>query len=239
MAEIVYYWSQYKYDKTGDTELSLEHGDVLEVRKPFQFILEGTEENPQGWVLGRSQRTGEIGYFPGTFVRFWKRESILPTTPVPQRPVPRLDLLALKKALEECNDSGYDGSPASGMNHPYHQHQLVNTYFLTPIFCRHCKDYIWGRGQVGVKCEECHNCFHRVCIPFAPTHSCHPVSNLPPVTVDRDVPISHWSSTNVVEWMAALNFYRYADLFKCTDIKGSELMNLDRDKLMLACTYQH
>ncbi|XP_023227085.1 phosphatidylinositol 3-kinase regulatory subunit alpha-like [Centruroides sculpturatus] len=232
MAEIVYYWSQYKYDKTGDTELSLEHGDVLEVRKPFQFILEGTEENPQGWVLGRNQRTGEIGYFPGTFVRFWKRESVLPTTPVPQRPVPRPGPLALRKAIEECNDSGYDGSPASGMNHPYHQHQLVNTYFLTPIFCRNCKDYIWGRGQVGAKCEECHNCFHRVCIPFAPTQLCQPVSNLPPVTVDRDVPISQWSSVNVVEWMAALNFYRYADLFKCTDIKGSELMTLDRDKLM-------
>ncbi|XP_063219175.1 phosphatidylinositol 3-kinase regulatory subunit gamma-like isoform X3 [Bacillus rossius redtenbacheri] len=32
--------------------------------------------------------------------------------------------------------------------------------------------------------------------------------------------------------MAALNLYRYADVFKSKDIKGSDLINLDREKLM-------
>nr|CAD7401919.1 unnamed protein product [Timema cristinae] len=45
-------------------------------------------------------------------------------------------------------------------------------------------------------------------------------------------PISEWSSANVVEWMAALNLYRYADVFKSKDVKGSDLIHLDRDKLM-------
>nr|AKK23736.1 phosphatidylinositol-3-kinase p85 alpha [Nilaparvata lugens] len=45
-------------------------------------------------------------------------------------------------------------------------------------------------------------------------------------------PITEWTSANVVEWMAALNLYRYADVFKSKDIKGSDLLNLDRDKLM-------
>lgn len=47
-------------------------------------------------------------------------------------------------------------------------------------------------------------------------------------------PVSEWTSLNVVEWMAALNLYRYADVFKSKDIKGSDLLNLDREKLMVS-----
>jgi hypothetical protein len=49
---------------------------------------------------------------------------------------------------------------------------------------------------------------------------------------ERNVqPISQWSSTHVVEWMAALNLYRYAELFRSKDIKGVDLLSLDKDKL--------
>lgn len=34
--------------------------------------------------------------------------------------------------------------------------------------------------------------------------------------------------------MAALNLYRYADVFKSKDVKGSDLPFLDRDKLMVS-----
>jgi hypothetical protein len=44
-------------------------------------------------------------------------------------------------------------------------------------------------------------------------------------------PISQWSSANVGEWMAALNLYRYAELFRSKDIKGVDLLSLDKDKL--------
>ncbi|GLH08299.1 Phosphatidylinositol-3-kinase p85 alpha [Gryllus bimaculatus] len=79
---------------------------------------------------------------------------------------------------------------------------------LPPTLASPGNDYIWGTGKVGVKCEDCHACFHAVC------------------------PISDWTSANVVEWMAALNLYRYADVFKSKDIKGSDLLHLDREKLM-------
>lgn len=46
-------------------------------------------------------------------------------------------------------------------------------------------------------------------------------------------PLSQWTSSNVVEWMAALNLYRYAELFKSKDIKGADLITLDREKLMV------
>lgn len=108
MGEIAFYRSQYKYTKSDDSELSLEVGDILEVKKPFHQ-LEGTEENPEGWVLGRNQRTGESGYFPGTFVEYLRTELVAPVTPVPQRPVPRPEVAA--RNVEEKDDSGYIGSP--------------------------------------------------------------------------------------------------------------------------------
>jgi len=51
-------------------------------------------------------------------------------------------------------------------------------------------------------------------------------------------PVSEWTSLNVVEWMSALNLYRYADVFKSKDIKGSDLLHLDREKLMVSRSFQ-
>lgn len=33
------------------------------------------------------------------------------------------------------------------------RHNLVTVFFVTPILCLHCKDYIWGRGRQGVSCK--------------------------------------------------------------------------------------
>ncbi|KAG0729017.1 Phosphatidylinositol 3-kinase regulatory subunit alpha [Chionoecetes opilio] len=45
-------------------------------------------------------------------------------------------------------------------------------------------------------------------------------------------PISQWSSSNVVDWMATLNLAPYTEIFKAKDIKGMDLLTLDRDKLV-------
>ncbi|XP_036142290.1 phosphatidylinositol 3-kinase regulatory subunit alpha isoform X2 [Monomorium pharaonis] len=114
-------------------------------------------------------------------------------------------------------------------------HVLVDVYFVTPILCKHCEDYIWGTGKVGVKCKECHACFHIVCSDYSGQHLCqwaHKGHALPGEVHDKDKPVSEWTSLNVVEWMSALNLYRYADVFKSKDIKGSDLLHLDREKLM-------
>lgn len=79
---------------------------------------------------------------------------------------------------------------------------------------------------------ECRACFHKICSPHAATHPCtRPHDTLPPATHPRDVPISQWSSSNVVDWMATLNLAPYTELFKAKDIKGADLLTLDRDKL--------
>lgn len=47
-------------------------------------------------------------------------------------------------------------------------------------------------------------------------------------------PIERWTVNNVIEWMAALNLYRYAEVFKTHDIKGEDLMALDEEKLKVS-----
>ncbi|XP_051171455.1 phosphatidylinositol 3-kinase regulatory subunit alpha isoform X2 [Leptopilina boulardi] len=114
-------------------------------------------------------------------------------------------------------------------------HLLEDIYFVSPILCVHCEDYIWGTGKVGVKCKECHACFHVVCSEYSGQHLCQWSSKghaLPGQVFDKEKPVSEWTSLNVVEWMSALNLYRYADVFKSKDIKGSDLLHLDREKLM-------
>ncbi|XP_034944744.1 phosphatidylinositol 3-kinase regulatory subunit alpha isoform X2 [Chelonus insularis] len=115
------------------------------------------------------------------------------------------------------------------------RHNLVNVYFVTPLLCLHCEDYIWGTGKIGVECSECHACFHIVCKEFSSQHLCQWGAKghaLPGQVFDKDKPVSEWTSLNVVEWMSALNLYRYADVFKSKDIKGADLVHLDREKLM-------
>ncbi|KAF4528664.1 hypothetical protein B566_EDAN017543 [Ephemera danica] len=80
---------------------------------------------------------------------------------------------------------------------------------------------------------ECQACFHTVCIAYSANHPCKRNNQIPTPTLNKEKPISDWSSNNVVEWMAALNLHRYAGVFKSKDIKGSDLIHLDREKLLV------
>ncbi|XP_011064215.1 PREDICTED: uncharacterized protein LOC105151931 [Acromyrmex echinatior] len=42
---------------------------------------------------------------------------------------------------------------STSTEHNSYNHVLVDVYFVTPILCKHCEDYIWGTGKVGVKCK--------------------------------------------------------------------------------------
>lgn len=42
-----------------------------------------------------------------------------------------------------------------------------------------------------------------------------------------------------MEWMAALNMYNYVDVFKSKDVKGSDLLHLDKDKLLVSSFSPH
>lgn len=47
-------------------------------------------------------------------------------------------------------------------------------------------------------------------------------------------PIHKWTSSNVVEWMASINLINPVEIFKSMNIDGSELLNLDKEKLTVS-----
>lgn len=44
-------------------------------------------------------------------------------------------------------------------------------------------------------------------------------------------PLVEWTSSNVVDLLTSLNLYRYVNIFKKGNIKGTDLVKLDRDIL--------
>ncbi|XP_063219181.1 uncharacterized protein LOC134529231 isoform X1 [Bacillus rossius redtenbacheri] len=62
-----------------------------------------------------------------------------------------------QKSIPEADESAYvpyDGGEVQSPQHAVNpEHRLLKVYFLAPILCRLCNDYIWGTGPVGVKCE--------------------------------------------------------------------------------------
>ncbi|KAF7267519.1 hypothetical protein GWI33_019260 [Rhynchophorus ferrugineus] len=66
-------------------------------------------------------------------------------------------------------------------------HKIDDIFVLRPVFCKHCKDYIWGQGVVGKKCKECHACFHNYCSRYLNNYTCQKDPNEPPpVTLNHD-----------------------------------------------------
>ncbi|XP_067205026.1 protein kinase C delta type-like [Linepithema humile] len=42
---------------------------------------------------------------------------------------------------------------STSTEHNSYNHVFLDVYFVTPVLCKHCEDYIWGTGKVGVKCK--------------------------------------------------------------------------------------
>ncbi|XP_066997352.2 phosphatidylinositol 3-kinase regulatory subunit alpha isoform X2 [Anabrus simplex] len=215
MGDFTLYQAVHPYTPHAQDELALQVDDVLEIPQGSTLVKNGESvATPNGWLHAFNRRSGVEGYVPSTYVK---------------------QLSPNEEGFRHLAVPGGDFQPVQAGT-PGKQpvsHRTVGVFFLTPILCRHCADYIWGTGRVGFKCEDCHACFHSVCLRYASNHVCQRNNELlPPITLNKEKPISDWTSANVVEWMAALNLYRYADVFKSKDIKGADLIHLDREKLM-------
>ena len=103
MGELVYYRAEFSYDPGNQDEenyISIMEGDILEVN-PAEQSIEGSVENPQSWLSGKNQRTGQQGFFPGTYVK-----KCMPPVPKPvTKPVPK------PRPPKGSQDSGFFESP--------------------------------------------------------------------------------------------------------------------------------
>ncbi|XP_070196149.1 phosphatidylinositol 3-kinase regulatory subunit alpha-like [Littorina saxatilis] len=202
---------QYQHD---GTYITITPGDRLEVDTPLEIPVNGSLEEPQGWLKGRNATQGTSGHFPGNLVRFvGKRQDSM---------------------REE--DKGDVMTPVEE-NPPRLPHRLSDVYFIRPAPCMHCKDYIWGTGQKaqGKRCSICGKCCHEACSPYILHSQCNrdraAASKLDPYVSDHHVPLDTWGVGNVSDWMAALHLFRYAELFRDNKITGRELQTMDEDKL--------
>lgn len=234
------YRARYDYTPSSDEEkgcVTFVEGDLLEVEKPIAG-LEGTEDKPTGWLIGKNRRTKAEGAFPcGNFVEYLplsEKEGVLPKPMPKPRMKSRPSLNGSSSARPNSNESGYSSSPRV----PLKDHQLTDIYVVKPILCAACRDYIWGLGKVGHKCEDCRLCFHKNCAKYLSlsTESIPPCtrtesSEPSPVTFDQEIPVKQWDTTNVIEWMATVNLYRYSQIFRRYNVNGESLVELNTEKL--------
>ncbi|BES90725.1 Phosphatidylinositol 3-kinase [Nesidiocoris tenuis] len=78
---------------------------------------------------------------------------------------------------------------------------------------------------------DCNACVQAVCVRFARTYTSFPQSDPMPLLNCGDKPLAEWTSANVVDLLASLNLYRYINIFKKKNIKGTDLLRLDKDSL--------
>ncbi|XP_037090367.1 phosphatidylinositol 3-kinase regulatory subunit alpha-like [Pollicipes pollicipes] len=230
MAPCVYVRALHPFTAGEPSDLSLSPGDVVRLT-PQPAAGAG-----DAWLHGQNVLSLCSGYFPRSHVHLLDEAEVAllgqrGRTGGRARPPP----IQADECRELNNDSGYVGSPLKGaFSRPIYTHLLQAVYVVTPAFCTHCGDYIWGTGPVGQRCAECGDCFHGPCARCSPLHPCQRANGeaASPRTFAEQVPIHKWTSSNVLEWMASINLINPVEIFKSMNIDGMELLNLDKEKLM-------
>lgn len=240
-AKFVLYRAQFDYTPPSDQEnqfIAFSEGDILEVERPIKD-LQGTEENPKGWLYGRNQKTNAEGLFPcDDFVKRLsdaENEASTPQKSTPQKPTPKprnKPRLSMNGAAIRPNS---DEPVYTVIQHVLRkEHRLLDVFVLRPVLCSLCQDYIWGSGKVGQKCEDCLKCFHKSCVKYLTSESCtgeRRESSDPNAAFSQEVPVRQWDNTTVIEWMATVNLYRYSQIFRRDNINGEKLVELNLEKL--------
>ncbi|CAF0886723.1 unnamed protein product [Adineta steineri] len=115
-------------------------------------------------------------------------------------------------------------------------HKYRLRYFKTPAWCPYCEDYIWGSGNIGYQCTNCGDYFHVECTLVLTTgtcpglNACH-TNNRTLITSDTSISINDWTVSDVCEWLAVVNLYRYAPNFQSLKYDGEILLSLTDEQL--------
>ncbi|XP_071952094.1 phosphatidylinositol 3-kinase regulatory subunit alpha-like [Antedon mediterranea] len=247
MGEIVKYEALYDFPKDAEEDLQLCAGDILSVKDPEKLeYFQGTVEKPVGWLTGINERSKERGSFPGPFVKYVET-IVIPVRRPPSKPSsldkpdsPAINIVNhnngsdrtefdVRPARSPSPDTSGYVSVGGNDSEPECIHDLTDTYFISPKLCSYCNDYIWGCGQVGKRCDRCQHVFHLICLPYCNKCPCDQKRMYEDVSQPTD--LAEWSVEDILNWMAATNLYRYADLFKTKKIDGNALNNLDETAL--------
>ncbi|XP_076102045.1 phosphatidylinositol 3-kinase regulatory subunit alpha-like isoform X1 [Mytilus galloprovincialis] len=199
---------QALHDFTPSEQTSDPDDEEIQIEKGDTLEVKGPIDNfehPNIWLKGKNVTKGTEGLFPGTFVQFIK--TIEQSEEPVEEPIPPPPVVPLP-------------------------HRLVDCYFVRPVTCSFCNDFIWGTGKVGKRCTGCNQVCHSSCWDVEVKSSCTRGNPAPSTPVHSTyVPIENWTCENVVEWMACVRLYRYAQMFKDNQINGKDIKNMDPEKL--------
>ena len=118
------------------------------------------------------------------------------------------------------------------------QHKLfVPTFFVTPVLCSFCSDYIWGSGSVGYSCQSCFKAVHSQCKNLFVINRLQDECQQNACIENKQRRFSEfnykiekvWSFCEVKEWLAVVNLHRYSEVFTKGDIDGEKLFNTNSD----------
>lgn len=212
MGEVVKYIALHDYEPTSDQDITMKTRDILAVKNPQNLpYFKGTVEKPESWLEGVNERTQERGSFPGTYVSFYERNPIQSQSYEVVHITPR----SPPREPDESRGGASD--------------ELIDQGIVTPEFCQHCQDYVWGSGAIAVRYPNCRNLFHKMCAPFADKYEKQP---LPPgMDPFREEFVDYWGVEDVLNWMAVTNMYRYGELFRAKNIEGAKLISLNEEYL--------
>ncbi|KAK5639218.1 hypothetical protein RI129_011710 [Pyrocoelia pectoralis] len=116
-----------------DGALNFLKDDVFQI--PIQSPFAESLSHRQGWLYAYNRRTGAEGYVPVGSVKLLGSEV---NNTIHHPSALGVEVLHAMPAPEVRARNG---------------HRLNDVYFLTPILCGHCKDYVWGTGKIGVQCK--------------------------------------------------------------------------------------
>nr|CAH7740145.1 unnamed protein product [Callosobruchus chinensis] len=132
MGDYALYQAIKVFKPISEEQLEFQKGDVLQISVQSPFSTSPSRR--PGWLFAYNRRTRNVGYVPVECVKLLGSE-VGKTIHHPSA------------CGVEVSDSKIEG------DYKLPEHKLEDVYFLTPILCKHCRDYIWGQGHVGVKCK--------------------------------------------------------------------------------------
>ncbi|KAL5287783.1 PIK3R3 family protein [Megaselia abdita] len=210
-------------------KLSYMKGDVFVLRCQKSQSFNQIRKNYR-WILVSSENQNFAGYVSTDNLVPLFNEPTCSSADVPSGYTKlQAILLPTIPQVVTCPDEMYVRLPSS-------HHTIVSSFLTTPILCLHCRDYIWGSGHQSVCCNICLSYFHQSCKDFCQLYVCKQNTEVYPYVLPlpmlTDTPVTSWTNTHVLEWLAACNFFPFIELFKVNNVKGEDLTNyLDSDRL--------
>ncbi|KAK9890367.1 hypothetical protein WA026_010460 [Henosepilachna vigintioctopunctata] len=122
--------------------------DVVEIL--VQSLFSKNKSDKHGWLYAYNRKTMQSGYIPVEYIKLLGSEV--------NKTIHHPSALGIEDVSFATSSGIIDTDGRINIKHNFH-----SLFVVKPILCNYCRDYIWGRGRICIKCRDCHACFHSIC----------------------------------------------------------------------------